>query len=142
MKKQDIINAYCRIREIDNTIPDEVLDFMKISALEKLDTIERLNLPKDIDGKQLEIGHIVLVRYVWNSYVGEIRSDGLCATGAKRHAFASPHKIQHSSTYQVLSHVNKSHPDHYYMASNWYFSEDGDCPFENRVYNKSKTVKP
>lgn len=31
-----IIDAYCRIRTIDNTIPDDVLDFMKDAAIEKL----------------------------------------------------------------------------------------------------------
>lgn len=36
MKKQDIIDAYIRIRKRDNTIPDEVLDFMKDAALEKI----------------------------------------------------------------------------------------------------------
>jgi hypothetical protein len=36
MNKKMIIDAYCRIRTIDNTIPDEVLDFMKDCALEKL----------------------------------------------------------------------------------------------------------
>ena len=36
MKKKDIINAYCKIRTIDQTIPDEVLDFMKDAALSKL----------------------------------------------------------------------------------------------------------
>lgn len=40
MKKSDIIDAYCRIRKIDQTIPDEVLDFMKESALERLDKLE------------------------------------------------------------------------------------------------------
>lgn len=39
MKREDIINAYCRIRTIDHTIPDDVLDFMKNSALEKLDSV-------------------------------------------------------------------------------------------------------
>lgn len=40
MKKQMIIDAYCKIRTIDNTIPDDVLDFMKEAALEKLKAIE------------------------------------------------------------------------------------------------------
>lgn len=39
MKKEDIINAYCRIRTIDYTIPDDVLDFMKDAAIEKLEGI-------------------------------------------------------------------------------------------------------
>lgn len=36
MTEQMIIDSYCLIRKIDNTIPDEVLDFMKESALERL----------------------------------------------------------------------------------------------------------
>ena len=56
MKKKDIIDVYLKIRKIDNTIPDNVLDFMKNSAIEKLgdeklqesslndDEIELLNL--------------------------------------------------------------------------------------------------
>ena len=31
-----IIDAYCRIRTIDQTIPDDVLDFMKDCAIEKI----------------------------------------------------------------------------------------------------------
>ena len=31
--KHNIKKAYCRIREIDNTIPDEVLDFMKDASI-------------------------------------------------------------------------------------------------------------
>lgn len=31
-----IRDAYCRIRTIDNSIPDDVLDFMKDAAIEKL----------------------------------------------------------------------------------------------------------
>ena len=36
MTHKNIVDAYCRIRAIDQTIPDHVLDFMKQSALEKL----------------------------------------------------------------------------------------------------------
>jgi hypothetical protein len=42
MKKEDIIKAYCKIRTIDNTIPDEVLDFMKVSALNRLESKEEI----------------------------------------------------------------------------------------------------
>ena len=49
MKKEDIINAYCRIRTIDNTIPDDVLDFMKNAAIEKLEALE--NRDKKVIGK-------------------------------------------------------------------------------------------
>lgn len=37
MTKEDIINTYCKIRSIDNTIPDDLLDFMKDAAIEKLE---------------------------------------------------------------------------------------------------------
>lgn len=36
MKEKDIISAYLHIRKIDQSIPDDVLDFMKEAALEKL----------------------------------------------------------------------------------------------------------
>ncbi len=36
MNEKMIRDAYCRIRTIDNTIPDDVLDFMLEASLEKL----------------------------------------------------------------------------------------------------------
>ena len=36
MTEKMIMDAYVRMRTIDNTIPDEVLDFMKDAAIEKL----------------------------------------------------------------------------------------------------------
>lgn len=41
MTKKDIIDAWARIRTIDNTIPDAVLDFMKNTAIRALDEIEQ-----------------------------------------------------------------------------------------------------
>jgi hypothetical protein len=38
--KADIIDAYCKIRQIDHTIPDHVLDYMKEAAIEKLEKVE------------------------------------------------------------------------------------------------------
>lgn len=38
MTKKDIIDAWAVIRKIDNSIPDDVLDFMKDCAIEKLDS--------------------------------------------------------------------------------------------------------
>lgn len=38
MKTKDIINAYTRIRTIDHTIPDDVLDFMKNAAIAALES--------------------------------------------------------------------------------------------------------
>lgn len=43
MTEEDIIKAYCRIRVIDHTIPDEVLDFMRQAALEKIRQISDLD---------------------------------------------------------------------------------------------------
>ena len=48
----DIINAYTRIRKIDQTIPDEVLDFMKESAIKALnEPVITINpsLPENFD---------------------------------------------------------------------------------------------
>jgi hypothetical protein len=36
MTQKDITDAWAKIRKIDNTIPDDVLNFMKDSAIEKL----------------------------------------------------------------------------------------------------------
>lgn len=38
-----IRDAYCRIRTIDNTIPDDVLDFMLQSSLEALKSLDSQN---------------------------------------------------------------------------------------------------
>jgi len=38
MKERDIIDAWAKIRKTDHTIPDEVLDFMKEAAVQKLKT--------------------------------------------------------------------------------------------------------
>ena len=36
MTELDIIHAYCKIRNIDNTIPDDVLEFMKNASIKQL----------------------------------------------------------------------------------------------------------
>lgn len=57
MKKSDVIDAYCRIRTIDNTIPDDVLDFMKDAAVEKLEKFEKspINLPKWLSVEEMKV---------------------------------------------------------------------------------------
>lgn len=52
MKEKDIIDAYCEIRRTNNTIPDEVLDFMKESSLVVLESSE-------LPGDRIEIKTIV-----------------------------------------------------------------------------------
>lgn len=39
MKEKEIRDAYCKIRAINNTISDDVLDFMLQASLEKLHNI-------------------------------------------------------------------------------------------------------
>lgn len=55
MKDKDIIDAYCKIRTIDQTIPDDVLDFMKEAAIEKLNKIKShelyLKMKSDVEKK-------------------------------------------------------------------------------------------
>lgn len=98
---------------------------------------------KDIDDRDIEFGHIVAVRYVWNSYVGEVKLNGLCATGAKRHAFFSPHQIEQKFHYQILSHINPNHPDFNQEVNDWYLSEvDGFvCPIKIRIYDNFNEEK-
>ena len=50
-----IIDAYVRIRQIDNNIPDDVLDFMKTAAVEKLN--KKTNTCDEC-GKLLENGTV------------------------------------------------------------------------------------
>lgn len=60
MTKADIINYYAIIRKQNNTIPDEVLDFMKVAAFEKLERMaedaKKAEWEADADlKKQIEI---------------------------------------------------------------------------------------
>lgn len=95
--------------------------------------IEKL---KDMNGKPVEFGHILAVRYSWNSYVGVARFKGLCAEGAKRHAFFSPHSYLDTATYQILGHINTDHEDFVPSVLDWYMSEQENysCPVKIRVY--------
>ena len=56
MTEKDIIDAYVKIRTIDNTIPDDVLDFMKQCALEKLQEFSVEVVNKVIDNETLQCG--------------------------------------------------------------------------------------
>ncbi len=53
MTEKAIIDAYCIIRKTNNTIPDDVLDFMKDSAIEKLRSLNPV--PKIPDVIQVRI---------------------------------------------------------------------------------------
>lgn len=43
MTEKMIRDTYCRIRTIDQTIPDEVLDFMRDASIEKLNQALRIH---------------------------------------------------------------------------------------------------
>ena len=47
-----IRDAYCRIRTIDQTIPDEVLDFMRDASIEKLNQALRIH---DVVGRSEQL---------------------------------------------------------------------------------------
>lgn len=89
----------------------------------------------DIDGREIELGHIVAVRYVWNSYVGVARLKGLCAESPSiQRAFFSPHSYDDTATYQILGHMDKKHKDYNQDVLNWYFADNGECPIKIRIY--------
>jgi len=90
---------------------------------------------KDINDKLLELGHIVAVRYVWNSYVGVIKMGGMYSIGAKRFAFNSPHSIEDKHTYQIIGHTEREHKDYNEDVYNWYISETMNCPVKIGVYD-------
>lgn len=94
------------------------------------------NLPKDIDGNQLELGHIVAVRYVWNSYAGLITMKGLFVG-------YNYHDIQDHHHYQILGHENEDHKDYDEKISKWLtkhheYKKSVDCPIKIRVYDNMK----
>jgi hypothetical protein len=47
MKDKDIIQAWATIREENNTIPDEVLDFMKDAALSLLNSTPNVEVSEN-----------------------------------------------------------------------------------------------
>lgn len=60
MTKDDIINAWARIRKIDETIPDDVLDFLRDSAIKELNrkklTLEDMQLEADKWARERSVG--------------------------------------------------------------------------------------
>jgi len=104
--------------------------------------MKKNDLLKDMDGKKIESGHIVAVRYVWNSYVGVARMKGLCAESPSvERAFFSPHSYSDTATYQILGHMDSSHKDYNEDVLSWYKSDGGQCPIKIRIYNTMETPK-
>lgn len=92
----------------------------------------------DINNKKIENGHILAVRYAWNSYVGVVCDNNKLnlTKGAKRfQAFASQHSIEFKHTHQIIGSVDVTHPDYNAEVTAWFLSEVGDCPVILRVYD-------
>ena len=53
MTEKMIRDAYARIRTIDQTIPDDVLDFMKDASIEKLNSVNKNFVLADVSGECL-----------------------------------------------------------------------------------------
>lgn len=70
VNKNNIINAYCRIRTIDQTIPDDVLDFMKYASLEKLNEDNNINFSinekqiSEVDNQEIIEGNDIIAAYM------------------------------------------------------------------------------
>lgn len=86
----------------------------------------------DIDGRRIELGHILAVRYVWNSYVGEVTLRGLFV-GHTYHLLRGD-----GAHYQIIGHADEAHPDYRKDVSDWlakYYSGNyPECPVRIRVY--------
>lgn len=85
----------------------------------------------DIDGKKIQLGHIVVVRYIWNSYAGEVTVKGLYVGGRY-------HQMKDTAHYQIIGHSDKDHKDYREDVSLWlnsyYQNENQECPVKIRVY--------
>jgi len=92
--------------------------------------------------KPLEIGHIVAVRYVWNSYIGVIRLMGLSTQELnQRHwAVSKFHSLKDTSTFQIIGHVDEFHSDYNKEVFDW-CNKDGvpdnePCPIPIKIYSE------
>lgn len=95
------------------------------------------NFLQDIDGNIIEQGHILAVRYVWNSYAGEVTMKGLYVGGRY-------HDLNDKSHYQIIGHTNKEHKDYRQDVYDWlqeyYTGKYPECPVKIRVYDNMETV--
>lgn len=96
---------------------------------------------KDLTNKTIENGHILAVRYAWNSYVGVV-ADGVnkkalvLTKGANRFRGAAPyHDLTGNNIYQIVGHVDVTHKDYIEKTAKWFLSEKGNSPFVLRVYD-------
>jgi hypothetical protein len=94
----------------------------------------------DMDGKEIEAGHIVAVRYVWNSYAGIVTPLRGLDVGGRFHV------MDDKATYQILGHESESHNDYNPDIAKWikeYMTErkPTECPIKIRVYDNCEPAK-
>lgn len=58
MTEKMIRDAYCKIRTIDQTIPDDVLDFMRDASIEKLKQVNKNFALADVSGRSEQLACI------------------------------------------------------------------------------------
>ncbi len=104
---------------------------------------EKNNKFTDIDGKELQSGHIVAVRYSYNSYVGVVRSGRLSMHEGhkKNYGYAPYHDIKKQYTYQILGHVDNEHRDFNQNAFDWFTKEQVELKERIRVYDNCNNNK-
>lgn len=95
MKKQNIIDAYVRIRTIDNTISDDVLDFMKEASIEALDKKE--------DHTAYYIAEIKSLRNIINNLKGKLESSTV-----KQNIEQVLENIKYEHNYNKLKNTGKN----------------------------------
>ena len=96
---------------------------------------------KDIFNRNTEIGHIVCVKYVWSTYVGVVRPEGLHINElAKRHWTGVAY---HGFKYQIIGHVDFNHKDFNKGVYDWAFSEDETilCPVTVYLYRTKEEIR-
>jgi hypothetical protein len=95
----------------------------------------------DMFGKPIYEGHIVAVRYAWNSYAAPIFFFG---HGFKLMVTTSPngHSIEGNATYQIIGHWDEGHPDYNAEVKQWIINKHkGDCPVKIHVYDNVKPLE-
>lgn len=95
MKKQNIIDAYVRIRTIDNTISDDVLDFMKEASIEALDKKE--------DHTAYYMAEIKSLRNIINNLKGKLESSTI-----KQNVEQVLENIKYEHNYNVLRNTGRN----------------------------------
>lgn len=88
MNRKDIVDAWARIREIDHTIPDDVLDFMKDAAIEKIERYETLQANEAIKEKAKQI-ELTLENYI-NINRKDLNNDDIIIGGWNCESYFNP----------------------------------------------------